>query len=38
MARSRIVEVNVDPETRSTIPWHRRHRALLEQRLHGGRD
>jgi acyl-CoA thioester hydrolase len=38
MARSRIVEVNVDPQTRSTIPWHTRHRALLEQRLHGGRD
>jgi acyl-CoA thioester hydrolase len=35
MARSRIVEVNVDPETGSKIPWHPRHRALLERRLHG---
>lgn len=38
MARSRIVEVNVDPETRSKIPWHPRHRALFEQRLHGAPD
>ena len=32
MARSRIVEVNVDPDGRP-VPWHEKHRALLEQRI-----
>jgi acyl-CoA thioester hydrolase len=32
MARSRLVEVNVDPDTGKKIPWHPAHRALLEQR------
>jgi acyl-CoA thioester hydrolase len=33
MARSRIVEVNVDPDGGSKSPWHPAHRALLVQRM-----
>jgi acyl-CoA thioester hydrolase len=33
MARSRIVEVNIDPETGEKLPWHPAHRALLDQRM-----
>ena len=32
MARSRIVEVNVDPDDRP-LPWHPTHRRLFEQRM-----
>jgi acyl-CoA thioesterase FadM len=32
MARSRIVEVNVD-ENEKPVPWHPAHRELFEQRL-----
>jgi acyl-CoA thioester hydrolase len=32
MARSRLVEVNVDEDDRP-LPWHPRHRELFEQRL-----
>ena len=32
MARSRVVEVNVDPDDRPT-PWRDEHRALFEQRI-----
>jgi acyl-CoA thioester hydrolase len=32
MARSRVVEVNVDPAGRP-VPWHARHRELFEQRI-----
>jgi acyl-CoA thioester hydrolase len=33
MARSRLVEVNVDPGTGAKIPWHPAHRSLFEQRM-----
>jgi acyl-CoA thioester hydrolase len=36
MARSRIVEVNIDPETGAKMPWHPAHRALFEGRLLAG--
>ncbi len=35
MARSRIVEVNVEPETGEKMPWHPAHRALFLERMSG---
>jgi acyl-CoA thioester hydrolase len=35
MARSRIVEVNVDADGRP-LPWHEKHRELFEQRIGSG--
>ena len=34
MARSRVVEVNVDKDDHAHCRWHEKHRALFEQRRH----